>query len=86
MMVELRSKPHKVTKIKAKTNAKMFKDVKEGDLLCFSMELKHKASASGGGVYASYVRVENVTQGASVYKSQSELTNILSRVYELEAE
>lgn len=82
-MVELRSRPHVVSEIKAKTRAEMFKNVKVGDVLVFSTELSYKSGASGGGTYATYIRVDNLTSGEHSYKSQSELVGILRRLFEL---
>ncbi|MGG1263755.1 hypothetical protein [Brevibacillus laterosporus] len=72
-----------IVEIKNKTKAKFFKDVEVGDKLCFSVDMEHSGSASGGGVYATYVKVENLSKGTYAYKSQSEMVNILSRLFEL---
>lgn len=84
-MIKLCSMPHKVTEIKTKTRAEMFKNIQINDVLVFSTELSYQSGASGGGCYATYVRVDNITRGEHTYKSQSELVGILKRVFELEA-
>jgi len=84
MNIVLKSSPYRVTKINVKTRANMFKNVKVGDTLVFSTELEYTSGASGGGNYATYIFVSNLTRGEYTYKSQSELISILRRVFELE--
>lgn len=84
--IVLRSDDYKITKILRKTRAWLFADIRVGDVIRFSMTVSNRTGASGGGSYASYIRIENVTQGTSTVKSQSELSNILSDTFELERE
>lgn len=75
------SNTFKITKVKAKTKARLFKDVKEGDVLTFSMSIEN--TTSGRGNYATTIDV--VKSGGSIeWFSQSELSNVLNRCFELE--
>jgi hypothetical protein len=74
---------YEVTGLKAKTRAKFFEHVEVGDRLRFSMTMRHAGRASGGGVYASDVKADNLTKGTSVLKSQSEAANLIARTFEL---
>jgi len=75
---------YRIARIVKKTRAKLFGEMREGDLIRFKSRLHHAGSASGGGVYATYITVENVTQGTSTTQSQSIITNILRNSFELE--
>ena len=83
-MIPLKSTPYKVIEIKAKTKAHFFEKVVVGDILEFEMEVEHTGRASRGGTYASDVLITNVTTGKRVWKTQSQLTNILSRSFAIE--
>lgn len=75
--MKLTSAIYRVTAIKKATKAKLFADIREGDLLRFSMELGDPGR--GRGLYASYVTVENLTQGTSDdSKSQSQVAPLLA--------
>lgn len=82
--ITLASKPHRIKKVLKSTKAKVFSEFREGDLLTFSTNLKNNTGASGGGNYATGVTIRNLTQGLVVTKYQSELVNLLDRLYELE--
>jgi hypothetical protein len=82
--IKLTSVAYKIARIKKKTRARVFEDFREGDIIRFVMLIEHAGRASGGGCYASTVTVENVTQGTSVAKTQSELTNLLRVIFEIE--
>ena len=61
-----------------KTSAHGFKDIKIDDVLEFSTQLTNTTGASGGGNYASYVKITNLTQDYSFHNSQSQLLSNLS--------
>lgn len=63
---------------KGKTRAKLFKDMKTGDRIRFSMVIQNQTGSSGGGNYATDIEIENLTQGTSGDKSQSVLSNLLN--------
>ncbi len=79
----LKSDVFVVKSIHKKTKAKFFEDLHVGDLLQVEMELRHTGSASGGGTYASYMTVRNLSKDTSVVNSQSQLVNNL-RNFEIE--
>jgi len=81
--MNLRSKNYEVMAIKKKTRASFFKDLKVGDVIVLEMRLKNTTGASGGGNYASYIEVINLTQVTHVYNSQSQLLSNLDN-FELE--
>lgn len=77
--MELWSDLYVVKKIKKKTKARIFGDIKVGDRLMFSMDIQSVQGASGGGKYASYVTVLNLTQRTSdASKSQTEIAKYLT--------
>ncbi|MFK4473722.1 hypothetical protein ABH897_003453 [Paenibacillus sp. RC73] len=82
--ITLTSARYKIAAIKRKTRAKTFADWRVGDEIQLSTGIEHKGGASGGGVYASYFKAENPTQGTSVSKSQSEMSYLLRSVFEIE--
>lgn len=85
MEIELNSSVFRVAAIKKQTKAKLFGDTEVGDEIRFSMYMKRTGQASGGGVYASIVKVTNLTKGTSdKSKSQTEVSSILSKFFELE--
>jgi len=72
--ITLVSPTYEITEVQKRTSAAVMKDWRVGDRIRFSTVMKAMASASGGGVYASMYTVENVTQGTSVSKSQTQLS------------
>lgn len=70
-----------IKEIKAKTSAKMLKNLKVGD----EIQLSVNASPVGGnrGTYASYITVENVGNGERTNFSFNQI-GILYRAFELE--
>jgi hypothetical protein len=81
----LSSANYKVTAIKKPTKAVLFGDVKVGDELKFTMKMQHVGNGYQGRTYASTVGVHNLTQGTyDGSKSQSEVTKILQRSFEIE--
>ncbi|AKC02712.1 hypothetical protein CPT_Stills84 [Bacillus phage Stills] len=82
--IPLISQQYKVTEIKAKTKAYFFEHVEVGDILEFQMFMSHSGRGRSG-TYASDVLTINVTKnGMQAYKTQSQLSNILSRCFEIE--
>lgn len=80
--IELVSPTFKVTRIIKKTRAKLFADIREGDVIRFSSTLQY-AGRSSRGAYASYVTVVNVTQRTSAEIYVSEASDRL-RCFEIE--
>ena len=81
--IRMTSNMYKIVKIKKKTTAEGFKDFNVGDLILFETEMKYKVNARGGN-YASYYKVINISNRTVTVKSQSEMTKIISSVFELE--
>ncbi|MBL4952063.1 hypothetical protein JK635_07550 [Neobacillus sp. YIM B02564] len=81
MKILLKSDPLKVVKIKKKTQAKMFKDLKVGDVI--KMSIPVEAAGSNRGTYASHIQIQHTRTGEYVYKSFNEIAPILNR-FELE--
>ena len=79
----MKSKKIKVTEIKRKTKAQMFKNLKENDLIIFELSLKRSGRSYDTGTYASYIKITNLSTNESTYKSSNELSNILN-AFELE--
>jgi hypothetical protein len=76
------SKKYRVSKIIKKTTASGFKDVKEGDILQFSLEMRHTAHHRGG-CYALDVQT---THGDKVWvNTQNRFSNYI-QVFELKEE
>jgi hypothetical protein len=76
-MIELFSEVYTVTEIKRKTRAEVFADWRVGDRVRFRTVMKAMAGASGGGVYASMYRADNLTQGTHAYKSQTNMNSVI---------
>ncbi|KAF6658892.1 hypothetical protein ACT3XG_14800 [Paenibacillus polymyxa] len=77
-MIRLYSEVFVITAITRKTSAETFRDWRVGDRIRFSTVMKAMAGASGGGVYASMYRAENLTQETSTTKSQTNMNNVIS--------
>ena len=77
------SKRVRVTEILAKSSAKMVKNCKVGDILTLSVD----ASPVGGnrGTYATYLRVENITNDEYTHLSFNQL-HTLYRAVKVEEE
>lgn len=65
-----------VNKILKRTRAKVFKDLKVGDKIQLSVEVKY-AGRRGGGTYATYILVENIETKDCVGKTFNELSPLL---------
>lgn len=72
--ITLTSPVYEIVDIQRRTKAETMKDWKKGDLIRFSTVMEAMSGASGGGVYASMFSAENLTQGTSVFKSQTQLS------------
>lgn len=85
MSIALTSKPYRIAAIKKPTKAVLFGDMEVGDVIQFTMNMQRAGQASGGGVYASIVKVDNLTKGTSdKSKSQTEVTKIIQNCFEIE--
>ncbi|AGY48772.1 hypothetical protein Staley_89 [Bacillus phage Staley] len=83
-VIPLISQQYKVTAIKAKTKAHFFEHIDVGDILEFQMFMSHSGRGRSG-TYASDVLTINVSkEGMQTYKTQSQLSNILDRCFELQ--
>lgn len=76
------SKEIVVKEIKAKTQAKMFKNVKVGDRLRFCLRLGQIARHSG--LHATYIYVYNLTRHEYTRSSMNMLVNTIERAFVLE--
>ena len=76
-MITLKSDILTVKTIHKKTTAYFFKDLKIGDQIVFSIPLKGSGINSRGGIYASYLTVENLTAKDARTISFNQLSHIL---------
>lgn len=72
--IALTSPVYEIVEVRRQTKAETMRDWRQGDRIRFSTVMKAMAGASGGGVYASMYSAKNLTQGTSVYKSQTQLS------------
>ena len=72
-----------VTKINRKTKAKLFKDLKIGDKVEFSVPIKR--AGSNRGTYATYIEAKNVETDEYTYSSFNQLPSILD-AFEFESD
>ena len=72
----LKSEKLIVTNILKKTKAKMFANIKIGDILEISIPMKY-AGRNGKIGYASYLTIENKTSGEIAHKSFNQLPMLL---------
>lgn len=82
-MIQLSSEVFTIKKIKTKTRAEGFKEMREGDQLRFRMKLSNTTSY-GSGNYATSIEITDLKRRKTFFKSQSNLSNILQN-FELEA-
>ena len=64
-----------VTKINRKTKAKLFKDLKIGDKVEFSVPIKR--AGSNRSTYATYIEIKNIETNEYTYSSFNQLPKIL---------
>ena len=72
----LQSDIYTVTKINRKSTAKMFKNLKVGSKIHFSIPLK-ESGRNGCSVYASYIKVVDLDTGEETFSSFNQLPKIL---------
>jgi len=65
-----------VAKILRKTKARLFKDLKIGDKITFSVPIKH-AGSNRGTTYSTYIETKNVATGEVVLNSFNQLPPLL---------
>lgn len=83
MAIVLKSEELKIVKINRITKAKMFEDLKVGDVIRMSIPVK-RAGSGGRGTYASNIKIENVATGDYAFKTFNEIGSMLS-IFEFEA-
>lgn len=71
-----------VSEIKAKTTARLLKDVKVGDVLEFSLPLR--STGHGRAAYVPMIRVTNLHTEETTTFSLNELSKILDRAFVFE--
>lgn len=72
MNILLKSDVLVISKVNKDTTAKLFKDLKPGDSIELSIEVKHVGS-NRGTTYSPYIVVINLGNGKSVKKSFNQL-------------
>ena len=72
----LRSGTLKVIQITRKTKAILFKDLKIGDEVEFSVPIK-QAGSNRGTTYSTYIKTKNLTTGAATTNSFNQLPPLL---------
>lgn len=72
----------RVTKINRKTNARMFKDCKVGDILTLDVAFK-SVGYGDHGTHASYIRIKNMRVCSETFISFNQTAN-LADILELE--
>lgn len=77
MNIILESKKLLVLDIKRKTKAKMFRDVKVGDILQLSVPIEYVGSNRGRS-YAVDIKVKNLNSGQVAYKTFNQITSLLN--------
>ena len=79
LLIVMKSSKYKVIDIRRKTQAQIFKNIKPGGLLQFSIPIEY-AGSNRGKTYASYVKIENLNQEVenTTHKSFNELPRLLS--------
>ncbi|QNR70368.1 hypothetical protein IAQ67_28855 (plasmid) [Paenibacillus peoriae] len=83
-MIPLRSPFYEVKAVLYDTKAAIFRDVRPGEVVYFTTILKHRGSNSRGGAYAADVSMFNIHNSSWVTKSQSEMANIVYKLFVLE--
>ena len=81
----MESKTLRVSKTLKKSSAKMFSDLKVGDTVKFSVDLKRAGSVDlkragiGRGTYATYIKAEHLESGNTNHSSFNQMSSIISR-------
>ena len=76
-MIVMESKILKINKILKKSSAEMFADLKVGDTVKFSVDLKR--AGRNGGSYATYIKAEHLESGNTNHSSFNHMPSIISR-------
>ena len=76
-MIVMESKTLRVSKILKKSSAEMFADLKVGDTVKFSVDLKR--AGRNGGSYATYIKAEHLESGNTNHSSFNQMSSIISR-------
>lgn len=76
-MIVMESKTLRISKILKKSSAKMFSDLKVGDTVKFSVDLKRAGCSKG--TYATYIKAEHLESGNTNHSSFNQMSSIISR-------
>jgi hypothetical protein len=76
-MIVLTSGTMEVTAVNRKVTAKLFKNLKIGSQIEFSVALK-KAGSNRGQTYSTYIKVKDVWSGETTLKSFNQLPTLLN--------
>ena len=79
MDIILKSKHYKVTKIKKKTTAHMFKDLKVGDTFSMYIEVEKVGLGTRGTTYAPEIKIKNHQTGEVAWKTFNQIGKVLER-------
>jgi hypothetical protein len=77
MRIVMMSEVYRITRIVKPTKAEFFRNLKVGNLVRFSMEMKGPGRTGRSGVYASYIKIHNLSTGSYTSRSMNELDNRL---------
>ena len=77
-MIVMESKTLRISKILKKSSAKMFSDLKVGDTVKFSVDLK-RAGCGISSTYATYIKAEHLESGNTNHSSFNQMSSIISR-------
>lgn len=75
--IKMKTGKLKVIKIHKKTKAKLFGDLKVGDLIQLSVSVKSVGQRTTGGTKAVDIQVENLQTGETTFKSFNEIGKLL---------
>jgi hypothetical protein len=76
MDIILKSDPLSIIKVKRKTTAKLFKDLKVGDSIMLSVPVKH-AGSNRGITYSTYIKTINLANNEVTLNSFNQLPQLL---------
>ena len=77
-MIVLSSGTLRVKKLLKKTSAKIFKDLKVGDTVEFTVKLQ-RAGSSRGRTYSTYIQFKNLNNDETSFNSFNQIANILDK-------
>lgn len=76
--IKMMSPKYRVLKILKRTNAKMFKDIRVGDIIQFSVPIR-RAGGNRGKSYSVDIEVENLSRESNTaYKTFNQLPKLLT--------